>query len=84
MEKLTAELRVTSLKVQPFAYKDGKGEMVGGESMELRASGFWVDDSGPAGEPSNYFPMSLHVSVYPGHGIVPVIGDCVTVSVERR
>ena len=44
MVQITAEVRVTSLKVQPFAYKDGKGELVGGESVEMRASGFWVSD----------------------------------------
>ncbi|MFL6427896.1 MAG: hypothetical protein ACJ71S_06600 [Acidobacteriaceae bacterium] len=77
MEKITTELRVTTLKVQPFAYKDGKGEMVGGESLEMRAAGFWVDDNG------DHFPASLHVTVYPGHGIVPAIGDCVSISVER-
>ncbi len=78
MEKITAQLRVTALKVQPFAYKDGKGEMVGGESLEMRASGFWVDDKN-----GDHFPASLHVAVYPGHGVVPFIGDCVNVSVER-
>lgn len=77
MEKITTELRVTTLKIQPFSYKDGKGEMVGGESMEMRASGFWADDQG------NYFPASLHIVVYPGHGVVPAIGDSVKISVER-
>ena len=77
MEKITAEIRVTSLKVQPFSYKDGKGEMVGGESLEMRAAGFWVD----AGD---HFPVSLHLTVYPGHGVVPAIGDCVVVSVKRK
>ena len=78
MEKITADLRVTTLKVQPFAYKDGKGEMVGGESLEMRASGFWVYD--PTGD---HFPASLHVTVYPGHGVIPAIGDCVKITVER-
>ena len=77
MEKVTAEIRVTGLKVQPFAYKDGKGEMVGGESLEMRVAGFWVDDE------TNHYPISLHMVVYPGHGVVPMIGDCVKISVER-
>jgi hypothetical protein len=79
MAKIATEIRVTALKVQPFAYKDGKGEMVGGESLEMRASGFWKDE-----ESGNHFPVSLHVTVYPGHGIVPAIGDCVNISVERE
>jgi hypothetical protein len=78
MEKVTAEIRVTGLKVQPFAYKDGKGEMVGGESLEMRAAGFWVDE-----RTGDHFPASLHMTVYPGHGVVPAIGDCVKISVER-
>lgn len=78
MEKITAELRVTTLKVQPFAYKDGNEEMVGGESLEMRASGFWVDINN-----ENHFPISLHVTVYPGHGVVPVIGDCINITVTR-
>jgi hypothetical protein len=78
MEKVTAVIRVTTLKVQPFAYKDGKGEMVGGESLEMRAAGFWVDD-----KTGDHYPTSLHMTVYPGHGIVPAIGDCVKISVER-
>lgn len=82
MEKVAAEivecsLRVIGLKVKPFAYKDGKGEMVGGESMEMRANGFWVDEVG------NHYPVSLHMTVYPGHGVIPAIGDCVKISVER-
>lgn len=77
MDKLTAEIRVVSLKVLPFSYKDGKGEMVGGEVLEMKATGFWVD------EEKNHYPASLHVSVYPGHGVVPAIGDNVKISVER-
>jgi hypothetical protein len=78
MEKITAEVRVTTLKVQPFAYKDGNGEPIGGESLEMRAAGFWVSDNG------DHFPASVHATVYPGHDVVPAIGDCVTVSIERK
>ena len=78
MYNVTAEIRVTTLKVQPFAYKDGKGEMVDGESLEMRAAGFWVDE-----KTNDHYPVSLHMTVYPGHGVVPAIGDCVKISVER-
>ena len=78
MARITAEVRVTSLKFQPFAYKDGKGELVSGESLEMRAGGFWISDDG------DRYPVSLHVTVHPGHGVVPAIGDCVTVSIERK
>ena len=78
MEKVTAEIRVTGLKVQPFAYKNGIGQEVGGESLEMRAAGFWVDE-----KTQDHYPVSLHMTVYPGHGVVPAIGDCVKISVER-
>lgn len=81
MDMITAEIRVTSLKVQPFAYKDGKGEMVGGESLEVRAAGFWELDQDDGSK--DCFPVSLHLTVYPGHPIIPAIGDCIKVSVER-
>jgi hypothetical protein len=78
MEKITAEVRVTTLKVQPFAYKDNNGGLIGGESLEMRAAGFWVSDNG------DHYPVSIHATVYPGHGVVPAIGDCVIVSIERK
>jgi len=81
MDKVTAEIRVIALKVQPFSYKDGNNEMVGGESLEMRAAGFWVSEEPDT--PANHYPVSLHMTVYPGHGVVPVIGDCVKISVER-
>jgi hypothetical protein len=70
MEKITAELRVLGLKVQPFTD-------VQGETLELRAYGFWKDEQG------NEYPVSLHLTTYPGHGVVPHIGDDVSISVER-
>lgn len=81
MEKVTAEIRVTGLKIQPFSYKDGKQEMIGGESLEMRAAGFWTDER--PDQQTQHYPVSLHMIVYPGHGVVPAIGDCVTISVER-
>ena len=78
MDKVAAEIRVTGLKVQPFAYLDGKGGAVGGETLEMRAAGFWVDE-----DTKDHYPVSLHMTVYPGHGVVPAIGDCVKISVER-
>lgn len=77
MESIKAEIRVTTQKVQPFSYKDGKGEMIGGESLEIRAVGFWTDTDG------NHYPVSLHIACYPGHPVIPFIGDCIAVSVSR-
>lgn len=78
MEALTAEVRVTSQIIKPFTYKVEDIGMVGGESIELRASGFWKGDN------EDHFPVSLHLTVYPGHGVIPEIGDCLTISVTRN
>ena len=78
MVRITAQVRVTSLGVQPFAYKNGKGEIVAGESVEMRASGFWVSSKG------DHFPISVHAAVDPGHGVVPALGDRVTLTIERK
>lgn len=72
MEKITARLRVTNLNVKPFAYIDYKE----GECLELRAAGHWLEES-------DQFPVSLHLTVYPGHGIVPAIGDPLVLTIER-
>jgi hypothetical protein len=83
MEKITAEVRVTNLNVQSFAYKDGKGEMIGGESVAIKASGYWID-SPEDREGVDHYPISLHMIVYPGHGIIPALGDNLSITVERN
>ena len=86
MEKITAEVRVTNLNVQPFAYRQdcsrgSEGEMmIGGESVVLKASGFWEDKN--SAEPQHY-PVSVHITVYPGHEIIPALGDTLKITVER-
>ena len=88
MEKVTAEVRVTNLNVQPFAYRrdcsrGSEGEMMmGGESVVLKASGFWENTSAPPG--TDLYPVSVHLTVYPGHGIIPALGDTLKVTVERE
>lgn len=76
-EQLEAELRVTNLNVKPFAYHVEGMDAQGGESVEMRASGFWEKDG-------DHYPISLHATVYPGHGIVPALGDNITVTIERK
>jgi hypothetical protein len=84
MEKITASLRVTSCVVKPFAY--GKDQANIGEAVEIKATGTWDSDSQAPNQASDnnaHFPMSLHMTVYPGCGVIPVIGDHVIVTVER-
>jgi hypothetical protein len=89
METITAEVRVTNLNVQPFAFRrdcsrGSEGEMmVGGESVVLKASGFWEDSSPETETKPDQYPVSVHLTVYPGHGIIPVLGDTLKITVER-
>ena len=89
MEKVTAEVRVTNLNVQPFAYRrdcsrGSEGEMMmGGESVVLKASGFWEDVNPAINVEPDLYPISVHITVYPGHGIIPVLGDTLKITVER-
>lgn len=89
MEKVTASVRVTNLNVQPFAYRrdcsrGSEGEMmVGGESVVLKASGFWESPNAAANAEPDLYPVSVHITVYPGHGIIPALGDALTITVER-
>ena len=63
------------VKVQPFAYKVSTGDEVGGESLEMRASGFWIDE-----QTKDHYPVFLHMTVYSGCGaFVQCIGDCVKI-----
>jgi hypothetical protein len=75
MEKITTELRVVSCVIKPFMYG---GERMG-EAMEVRASGFWE----PSDSSDGPYPASLHITVYPGCGVVPMIGDSVKITIER-
>jgi hypothetical protein len=81
MEKITATVRVTDLNVRPFDYEvEGKVEV--GESVVIKASGHWKSDTANP-EVCDQFPVSLHMTVYPGHGIVPALGDNLSIAVER-
>jgi hypothetical protein len=74
MEKVTTKLKVTNLKVIPFEYVPST---VMGEAVELRASGTWRD------ELERNYPVSLNITVYPGHPVIPALGDEITITVER-
>jgi hypothetical protein len=81
MEKITATVRVTDLNVRPFDYEvEGKVEV--GESVVIKAFGHWKSDTANP-EVCDQFPVSLHMTAYPGHGIVPALGDNLSIAVER-
>lgn len=93
-QKIVADLRATSEVVKQFDYVSkvsGVG-VVAGEVVELKASGTWtgvevdddLDSSGTTGvSHSHDFPVSLHVTMYPGCPVLPVLGDRVRVTIER-
>lgn len=80
-EKITAVLRVTGCTI------DDRGSLtarqaasIPGEVVEMKASGYWVPEY-TQGAPK--YPASLHITVYPGCGAIPVVGDHIKVTVER-
>jgi hypothetical protein len=73
MEKITTKLKVTDLKVVPFEYVPST---IMGEAVELRASGTWND------EVERNYPVSLHITLYRGHPVIPALGDEITITVE--
>lgn len=81
MKKVTATVRVTNLNVQPFEY-EVEGNIEVGESVVIKASGHWKSDTANP-EVCDQFPVSVHMTVYPGHEIIPALGDNLSVTVER-
>lgn len=65
--------RVTSEIVKPFDF-GFENPVKGGEVVEIRATGFWSEFN---------FPVSIHMTVYPGCEVLPPLGDHLKVTVER-
>ena len=89
-EKITAILRVVGSTIkrwdyannQPYSESQHLLPSVLGEAMEVRAVGEW--ECLDADEVTKLkFPMSLHVTVYPGCGAIPVTGNHIKVSFEQ-
>jgi hypothetical protein len=71
-DRIAAELKVTSCAVKAYP-------LVGvqdAEVIEIKAQGEWK-------EGDYKYPISLHVTTYPGMGVIPPIGDTIRVTVER-
>jgi hypothetical protein len=85
-ERVEARLRVVSETIRRWDYthcKPADGPTQSdhiGEVLEVKAIGEWrsLDEDGP-----HTFPVSLHITVYPGCGVIPVIGDHICVTIER-
>jgi hypothetical protein len=74
VDQIEMNLRVTSLVVKRATEPDR-------EVLEVRAQGAWHDYDGKY---MLAYPASLHFTVYPGHEVIPIVGDEVVVSVKRR
>jgi hypothetical protein len=79
-EKIEVVLRVKSCVIKPWQYNRLDPP---GECLEIKAEGGWVPTADVVTGPGGELPVSLHITVYPGCGVVPVIGDCVQITVER-
>jgi len=79
-DRIEAEVRVKSCTIKPFDYSNNGSPLKVGECLEIKAEGFWVPKDLID---TPMYPLSLHFTVYPGCGVVPVIGDNIQVTVER-
>lgn len=77
MEKITALLRVESGAIKPFTFRAQCNTAQVGEAMEFKSSGSWSD----AGYPDAY-PVSFHITVPIGVGVIPVTGDFLKITIE--
>jgi hypothetical protein len=96
-EKITTELRVESCTIKPpirvlLGAKFAKPKLGDSEVLEMRASGLWCsgfDVAAGENESSHYvegsieYPVSLHITMYPGCPAIPVVGDNIRVTIER-
>ena len=69
-EKLTARLRVISCTIR----QDSTLDRSPGEKLEVKASGLWKSENG-----KDSYPVSVHLTVYPGCPAIPAIGDDIEV-----
>ena len=75
MEQMTAYPRVVAEQIKPFEYASASGgKSIIGEVVEIKAVGVWGDAD---------FPVSVHITVPPGCGITPFMGDCLKIVVSR-
>lgn len=84
-EKIVAKLRVTSCAINEPKPNRAVASTPGdprGETVEIRASGHWASQENKTALDIMY-PLSLHMTVYPGCGAIPVIGDDVLITIER-
>jgi len=73
-------------KVYCFTDESRKSEQESiGEAIEVKATGGWsrIDPRACSSTKDPIFPVSLHITVPPGCGVIPVVGDHLKVTVER-
>lgn len=51
------------------------------EVLEIKAKGYWKESG--AMQSSSSWPVSLHITVYPGCSVIPVTGDHLKITIER-
>lgn len=86
-DKIVGFLRVNSGAIKPFEFKAQCTPPVIGEVLEHKLNGDWDDryeDPRMAQAASSYekYPMSLHVTIPCGKGVIPCVGDYVKVTIE--
>lgn len=83
-DKVVAYTRVTrqEIKTQSVSLisSDLLSSRVSSEVVEIRASGIWTEPCTAGGD---QYPISLHLTAYPGCPVIPFNGDYVKVTIER-
>lgn len=76
----TATMRVKSLKVMPWPYATGAPE---GETQTFYGEAVMVQSEGKIILDTGTYPISIHMTVPPGCGLVPPFGDDYRVIIQR-
>jgi hypothetical protein len=86
-ETIKTKLRVTSCSISPPKTKviyraatieEEPKSVDEVETMEIKALGNWNSEMG-----GTKYPVSLHLTAYPGCGVIPVIGDDIEITLTR-
>jgi hypothetical protein len=70
--QISTELRVVGCTVRKGINQS--------EVVEIKAQGSWSSSSPDS---SAEYPISLHITTYPGCAVVPSIGDNIRITIER-
>lgn len=75
MEKIVARLRVERMEIEDR-------QVIGDQVVNIRANGRWDNQERLPNGILVEYPISVHLSTFPGCGAVPVMGDKIQITIE--